>query len=233
MQNNKYTAEVIELKEVHELPDSWTPSDLKNLLALIEYEDRASISENELLEMTALALSDLKPAEAADKVLELCLTELSAGQRNNIAEELRNERLWESYPEIRMHSSLFRVAYLLHLAFPKSFPEPDAAEIKLKVVALNPKSVSNLKEPANSFLTRLLADGMDEHSTIYRLFEENLTSKSFPESDDIIWQYQEGGFNTKDQSNTYNIYTSWNWVDDLKGVNNFESKAFSDKELEY
>ncbi|MBK8501653.1 MAG: hypothetical protein IPL46_05305 [Saprospiraceae bacterium] len=232
MQNNKYMAEVMELKEVHQLPNAWSTSDLQDLLVLIEYEDPSSIPEIELLEMTGLALSELKPVEAADKALELRLSDLTAGQRANIAEELRGERLWESYPEISMHKELFNVAYILHLAFPRIFPKPDAAEIQLKVAAINPKSAFNLRQLNASFLTRLLADGMDEHSTIYRLFQENLISNPFPESDYIIWQCQQSGFNDGNQSNTFTIHTSWNCVDELKGINKFESKAFSDAELE-
>ena len=120
---------------------------------------------------------------------------------------------------------------MLYWTFPKQFPTPDIVRITLKVIALNKESVLNLVKPVSSFLTRLLNDGMDEHNIIYRLFDENIKSDKFPESEHIIWKFEESGFDPEDNSNTFTIYTSWNWVDELKGVQGFQSTAFSDGQL--
>lgn len=230
--NNKYTVDVLEFKEVHEMPDGWTPENLMNLLNHIEYDDAASIPENELKEMAAMALSDFEAKEAAVKILEFRLgDQLNKGQRQNLAEELKDEKLWEEYADIRFHEELFHVGVMLNWAFPREFPEPDIVRIKVKVKALNSISIQNLQKPTASFIARLLNDGMNEHNTIFRLFDEKIESNSFPEAEDIIWNLEDTGFTLTDTSNTFTIYTSWNWIDELKGVMNFESTAFSDGQM--
>ena len=72
---------------------------------------------------------------------------------------------------------------------------------------------------------------MDNHNIIYRLFDEQIASNKFVESEHIIWKVEETGFNAEDLSNTITVFTSWNWVDELKGVNDYESTAFSDGQL--
>ncbi|WP_421764032.1 hypothetical protein [Ekhidna sp.] len=58
-----------------------------------------------------------------------------------------------------------------------------------------------------------------------------IASNKFEESAHIIWKMQEEGFNPEDRSNKITVYTSWNWVDELKGIKNYESTAFSDGQL--
>lgn len=230
--NNKYQVTVEELKEIHELPNAWTQLQFKGLLEHIEYEGISEIADEELKEMTCLALSDFTPEEAEVKVLEFRLGDkLNKGQRLNIAEELRSERIWEEYAEIKLHEELFNVSCMLFWAFPRKFHEPDIIRVKLSVRSINSASEINLKKPTAAFIARLLNDGMDEHNTIYRLFEDSLTSNAFPEAEDIIWSFEDLGYQETDHSNTFIIYTSWNWIDEIKGVKNYESKAFSDGQL--
>jgi hypothetical protein len=146
-------------------------------------------------------------------------------------QELQDERLWEEYSEISFHKELFNVACLLHMAFPKRFPEPDIVQIKMNLTALNPSSIINLKELKPSFLVRLLNDGMDDHSIIYRLFDEQLFANSFPESEYIIWKVDNHGYDEQNQTVMLDIYTSWNWVDELKGITHYESTSFADGQL--
>ena len=231
--NYKYQVDVLGLQELHEIPDAWNKRDFLNLLDQIEYEDAASIPDEELKEMTAMALSDLEPEEAAEAVLELRFAEkLNPGQRKNLSEELKDDRLWEEYAEIKFHEELFNVGCMLNWAFPKDFSEPDMVKIRLRVTSQNSDSATNLQQPTASFIARLLTDGMDEHNAIYRLFDESIASNSFPEAEDIIWKFEAGGFAETDQTNEFTIYTSWNWVDELKGVKSFESTAFSDGQLD-
>lgn len=180
-----------------------------------------------------MALSDFSPEEAAVKVLEFRLGEkLNEGQRKNISEDLKDERLWEAFAEIRHHEELFNVACILFWAFPEVFSEPDIVRIQLKVRSLNSESALNLKSPTSSFIARVLNDGMDEDNAIYRLFDENLDSNSFPDAEDIIWIIENAGFNEIDKSNIFTVYTSWNWVDELNGIKSFNSSAYSDGQLE-
>ncbi len=229
---NQYQVEVLSLREVHELPGAWTDAKFIDLLEQLDYDDASSTPSEELKETAALALSDMEPEEAADLLLERRFGEqLSKGQRQNLAEELKGDRIWEEYPKIDFHKELFNVSCMLNWTFPRKFPTPDIVEIKLKVQASNAISSSNLQKPTASFIARLLNDGMDEHNIIYRLFDENLASNSFPEAENIIWQFAESGFQPDENVNTFTIYTSWNWVDELKGVKSYDSTAFTDGQL--
>lgn len=230
--NYKYQASLLELKEVHELPEGWSKNNLIKLLECIEYDDIDSIPDEDLKEMTIMALSDLDLKEATVKTLETRLGDkLTKGQRENLSQELREERLWEEYGEISFHEELFNVSTMLYWAFPKKFHEPDIVHIKVKVNALNTQSAINLQQPTPSFLARLLNDGMDNHNIIHRLFDDQMATNKFPESEHIIWKFEESGFIAESKTNIFTIYTSWNWVDELKGVESWESKAFSDGQL--
>ncbi|MEQ9064052.1 MAG: hypothetical protein RIE58_07735 [Vicingaceae bacterium] len=229
----KYEVDVLELKEVHEIPDAWNKGDFLKLLDKIEYEDANSIPDNELKEMTIMALSDLEPEEAAELVLEVRLGEkLTVGQRKNLSEELKDDRLWEEYAEISFHEELFNVGCMIHWAYPRIYPYPDIVRLKLGITSKNSESKINLQNPTASFLARLLSDGMNEHNTIFRLFKENVKGNSFPASEDIIWKFQGNDFKEATNSLEVTIFTSWNWVDELKGVDQFESNAFADGQID-
>jgi hypothetical protein len=228
----KYVAQVMEYEEIHEMPGAWMAKDFLGLLDHIEYDDAASIPPEELKDMACLALTDFEVEEAAIKILEFRFGEtLSKGQRQNLAEELKEDRLWEEYSDIEMHEELFNVGCLLNWAFPKHFSTPDIVKLTIKVIALNKESASNLLKPTTSFLSRLLNDGMEGNNIMARLFGANIKSNHFPESEHIIWKFEESGSASDANSNTFTIYTSFNWVAKLKGVEDFESTAFSDGQL--
>ncbi len=230
--NYKYQVELLEMKEVHELPNAWTSSDLVGLLNHIDFDDAESIASEELKEMTGMALSDFDVEEASDKVLEFRLGDrLNKGQRQNLVDELQDDRIWEEYSDLTYHKEFFNVCCMLYWGFPKKFSEPDIVKIKLKIISQNNVSDVNLKTLTPSFVARLLNDGMDNHNIIYRLFDEQIASNKFEESEHIIWELEEEGFNPEDRSNTITVHTSWNWVDELKGVKSYESTAFSDGQL--
>ncbi|MFT7030807.1 MAG: hypothetical protein ACJA2C_002207 [Marinoscillum sp.] len=230
---NRYKVELLEMKEIHELPEAWGTTELLELLKSIDYQDAESIPADELKDMTAMALSDFEVLEAAEMLLSHRLGEnLSKGQRKNLAAELKEDRIWEEYSELSFHKELFNVCTILHWAFPKKYAEPDIVRIQLKVTALNKVAITNLQKLDKSFVARLLNDGMDAHNIIYRLFDEQIASDEFPESEHIIWKLEELGYHQEEQSNILSIYTSWNWVDELKGIEEYESSAFADGQLE-
>lgn len=232
MPSFKYAVKVLEFKEIHEMPNAWKPKDFLGLLNHIEYDDIASIPPEELKDMACLALSDFDVEAAAVKVLEYRFGEtLNKGQRQNLAEELKEDRLWEEYSDIKLHEELFNVGCILYWTFPKHFSTPDIVKLKIKIRALNKESNSNLTKPTRSFLSRILNDGMEGNNIMGRLFGAHIKSNSFPESEHIIWEFEDSGFVADDNSNTFSIYTSFNWVVKLKGVQDFESTAFSDGQL--
>ena len=228
----KYLVELQELIEVHEISGAWTNQKFIELLKHIDFDDVEAIPDDELKDMTLMALSDLDPEEAAIKVLEFRFGDrLNKGQRQNIAEELKEDRLWEEYADLKYHEELFNVACMLFWSFPKVYSEPDIVRIQLKIQALNPVSELNVKNLNASFIARILNDGMEDNNMIYRLFDEQINSNKFTESEDIIWQFEESAYSDSDHSKVLILYTSWNWVEKLKGVKNYESLAFSDGQL--
>ena len=227
-----YDVQVLELREVHEIPGAWDNQALKDLLNETEYDDVDSIEEADLKEMAAMALSDLEPQEAAEMLLKLRFGDkLNKGQRQNLARDFNEDRLWEEYSEIHFHEEIFNVACMLYWAFPKQYSEPDIVRIQLKVAAQNGPSSANLQNPTAACIARLLNDGMNDHNTIYRLFDDQLAANAFPEAEDIIWKFENAGFDSASNSAILTIHTSWNWVDELKGVKEYESTAYADGQL--
>ncbi len=233
MAKYKYSIKLLELKEVHEIPLVWTETEFRGLLQHVEYDDVQEIPTEELKDMACLALTDFEVEEAAVKVLEFRIGDrLNKGQRQNLAIELQEEKIWEEYADLSLHEELFHVSCMLFWAFPKNFREPDIARLKLTISSLTQESRQNVAEPTAGFLTRVLNDGMDEHTLINRLFDEFLVANSFPEAEHIIWQFEAHGTQENLNENTITIYTSWNWVEDLKGISEWESAAFADGQLE-
>lgn len=229
----KYNVKITELKEVHEIPLVWTEEEFRGLLQHVEYDDAQEIPTEELKDMACLALTDFEVEEAAVKVLEYRLADrLNKGQRQNLAIELQEEKIWEEYADLSLHEELFHVSCMLYWAFPKNFREPDIARLKIAITALTQESAHNVAKPTASFLTRVLNDGMDVHNIINRLFDESMAANSFPEAEHIIWQFEALGTKENPSENTITIYTSWNWVEDLKGISEWESTAFTDGQLE-
>jgi hypothetical protein len=227
---NGYRVLVQEFKKVHDLPDGWTPSHLLGLLDRLEYGDAASIAGEDLMDMASLALSDLEPEAAAEVLLDLRLGErLRPGQRRNMAEEMKDERLWEEYADMSCHEDLFNVACMLHRTFPSQFPQPDVTRIRLLIGALNTDSETNLRSLTASFLARLLDDGMNDQNTLRRLFDEQIVAHHFPEAEDLIWKFEPGTYNVAERSVSVTIFISWHWVDELIGVREFDSNAHSDR----
>ena len=226
----KYKVQVLEINDIHEMPNGWTNEKYLELLKFLDADNPEAIPQDELRDMAAMALIDFEPEEAAEKVLEFRFgEEFNAGQRENIAVDARRILLWERYPDVKFHQEMFNVGYILNLAFPMKFRQPGVAQIKLEVKALNHDSAEALKHPDNAFIARMLANGMDDHNTIYRLYKDNVEGEQFSDADDIIWRFDSTNYDEKEQTNTLVVYTSWNWVDELKGVEEFESTAYNDE----
>lgn len=230
--NYKYNVEVLGLRKIHEVPDAWSSERLKEILNFIEYEGVDEILEEELRDMTTMALSDLEPEEAAEAVLEVRFGDLlTSGQRKNLSEELKDGNLWEEYAKISFHEELFNVGCMLYWAFPKEFPFPKMIQLEVKVHSLNADSFVNLKQANESFLARLFSDGMDDHNPMNRLFKDELASNTFVDAKDIIWKWELAKMSENDHTAEFTAYSSCHWLDELSGIKNYESTAYSDGQL--
>jgi len=79
-------------------------------------------------------------------------------------------------------------------------------------------------------LLRLLAQGMPENTLINRLFTEQLSSDTFVEAENIIWQLK-----TEIQSDDtalVSVISSKYFFQDLKYVESFQGKTHNDEVIE-
>ena len=77
-----------------------------------------------------------------------------------------------------------------------------------------------------SFLVRLLADGMDDHAILHRLYGDQLSGKSFPNAAEIVWtvRAEPAGEDTV----KLEVISSGYWLDALERTKNYESAAYPD-----
>ena len=223
---------VVGVWEIHDMPGTWFDDDYRKLLAQREVEDVDDISGADLLDITLKALHDMELDDAADTVLAYKLPQgITAGSRHNIVQDLLDDqRPWEEAADIRLHARVFAAAVLLHKAFPASFSEPDMMQVTLEVTALSPEATEAFSRPPQAaFVARMLADAMDSHSILERLFDEQLASHSFPEAEDIIWLARFGESVTVDGATVeLNLYSSIHWLSAMKTISGFESSAYDD-----
>ena len=227
-----FDVSVTGLDKVFDMPGTWTDEDYQALAAQLEIEDIEEISGSDLLEMVLMALQDLEPREAADAVLAHKLPAgTKPGIRQNIAQDLlEDQRPWEEAADIRLHAGIFAAAVLLQKAFPKSFSRPDMLHLTMHIKGLLPESGVILSNPPEAaFVTRILADAMNENSILERLYEEQLASNSFPDAEGIIWKAEFSGLSLGEPSSAVlSVYSSVHWLDAMEGVSDFQSNAYND-----
>lgn len=226
---DEFHVDVLSFSILEELADVWTTKEYSELLAEMEFGSIEGLSQAEVREMCLLALQDLEPKAAAVLVLEYRLGDrLSKGQRDNIAADMPDEKLWEEYADMSFHEQLFNVASLLYMAFPKIFPEPDAVRATVKITALHNTGREILRSAlTESFLVRLLAGGMDQGATLHRLFDEQLAGDSFPEAEFIMWTLRIESI-TESTSNV-EVISSGSWLDALRNTKSYSAHASPDE----
>jgi len=226
-----FRVNVCSFSELQEIEGAWKESDFASLLEAMEFGATAGMDASELREICLLSLQDLKPESAASLVLKQHLGgRLTDGQVRNFSEEMIDEKLWEECADMSLHEGMFNVGSLLFAAFPQVFPEPDAVCVKVAVNAVNAAAKEILAHSLiESFLVRLLADGMDDDSVLHRLFDKQLDGKSFPEADRIVWIVR--AETTDPDTVKIEVISSGYWLDSLRGTKCYESSAYPDEAL--
>lgn len=226
---NLFRVRVLDFSNILEIEGSRTDSDFAALLEAMEYGDQSGMSEDERREMCIASLQDVGPEESAYIVLRHDLGDvLRDGQIRNLAGEMCDEKLWEEYSDSALHEQLFSSGSLLYAAFPNAFPKPDAVRVVLEITAAN-AGARQLITPLldESFLVRLLADGMDEHAILHRLYSDELKAKSFPNAAEVVWTVTA---ETIDESTMkVEVISSGNWLDALAETGEYESAAYADE----
>ncbi|WP_339851179.1 hypothetical protein [uncultured Nisaea sp.] len=225
---NTYKVQVLHFSNILEIEGARTTRDFEALLDAMEYGDLSGLSDAEKREMCILSLQDREPEEAAYLVLKHDMADvLRDGQMRNAAGEMQDEKLWEEYSNSTLHERFFNAGSLLYAAFPKSFPKPDAVRLELQITAAGAGAKQLLKNVDNeSFLVRLLADGMDDHAILHRLYGDQLSGKSFPNAAEIVWtvRAEPAGEDTV----KLEVISSGYWLDALERTKNYESAAYPD-----
>lgn len=225
---NSFNVRILNFSNLQEIEDAWEADDFKALLDAMEYGDRTGISDGELREYCLMSLQDQEPEEAAYLVLRHVIGDaLRDGQLRNMANEMLEEKLWEEYVDPAFHERLFNVGSLLYATMPRIFPKPDAVRVKLEVTSSNAASAELLTGSLNeSFLVRLLADGMDDHAVLHRLYGEQLKGQSFPNADEVVWIVRTEAVGKEVLE--IEVIGSGYWLDALERSEAYESTAYVD-----
>ncbi len=226
---SNFHVEILDFSNLAEIEGAWTTGDFAALLDAMEYGDTAGMSDAELREMCILSLQDLEPDEAAYLVLKHVVGDvLRDGQLRNMANEMLDEKLWEEYVDPALHERLFNVGSLLYAAFPRTFPTPDAVRVKLQVTAGNAAARDLVgAAPDETFLVRLLADGMDDRAVLHRMYGEQLKGRSFPNAAAVVWIVRAQV--TGEDVMTIEVTGSGYWLDPLDQTASYESAAYADE----
>ncbi len=218
---------VKEYKKISSLPDSWTPNDFRSILQLTDFGDDADISDTDIQDMAIMALQDMEAEEAADLVAKYRLGEkLNNGQRQELIHEMQEDEIWEEYGDMTLHEDIFNISTVMHQAFPKVFPDTEAIRVVLEISPLNSEAKNQLAKISESLICRMIADGMSEHSILYRLFDEQLLGQKFPESENIVWKYEE--VSQENEALSLTIVSTEYWLKELRDVENYQSSAYAD-----
>ena len=226
---NDFGVRVLGFSNLLEIDGARTSQDFSALLEAMDYGDQSGMGDDELREMCIMSLQDFEPVEAAYLVLKRDLGDvLREGQLQNIANEMLDEKLWEEYADTALHERLFNTGSLLYAAFPGVFPKPDAVRVELEVTAANTDSRELLAPPLDeSFLVRLLADGMDEHAVLNRLYGDQITGPSFPNAEEIVWILRTKAMS--DDILNVEVIGSGCWLDALESTDSYNSVAYADR----
>ncbi len=225
---NTFPVRILSFSTLMEIEGARTTGDFAALLEAMEFGDQSGLNDDERRQLCILSLQDLEPVEAAYLVLKHDMSDvLRDGQIRNMAGEMLDEKLWEEYANSSLHERLFNAGSLLYAAFPRSFPEPDAVRVEIEVTVTNAAARKLLiPTPKESFLVRLLADGMDGGSVLHRLYGEQLEGTSFPNADEVIWIVRTEA--VSEDIVRIEVISSGYWLDALNRTKQYESSAYPD-----
>jgi hypothetical protein len=225
-ETRQFQARLMDWKQIHELPDGWSPNRMLSLLASLDVD---GVSEGDAPEMTLLALQDLDWDEAAERVLEAVFGEtMRPGIRRNLAHDLTEERPWEDFANISQQVGIFNAVVLLQQAFPHEFDKPDAVSVTVRVDTESERGRVWLDapNPDPALLLRILAAGMDDHAVLNRLFEDALAGPAFAEAGAIVWHLSRCAGAAPERE--FVLVSSHQWFDPLRKLESWTATAWAD-----
>ncbi|TVZ53130.1 hypothetical protein [Dokdonia sp. Hel_I_53] len=211
------------VKTINVLPDAWSSNDYKELLDIMDYGNTSDLSEDELMEMTLISLSDNAPNVAAEIVLKHVFKDaLNKGQVQNLSHEIQEENTWETYADLSMHENFFNTVQLLYKAYNGKFPHPDAMYFRVSFEVKSKVMLDIFNEETEKHIIRILAQGMPPHTLLKRLYKEELEDGAFKNASDIIWQLKK--VKETETSITFDVVSSNRWFEDIKYVEPYEAQ---------
>jgi hypothetical protein len=190
----------------------------------MEYEESPDLSESELRELCYMALSELEEEEAANVVLTYLLgSRLNPGQIENLAQEVRVEKLWEDFADISFHEILFNAHQILYDACSGGFHRPEALRFECRVTVANYKDLMYFSEQTEAGLIRLLVQGMPSNTRIARLYEKELLKGPFEDAGNILWQLKK--LDVQCTTIVFEGISSPYWFRDLRHIGDFSAEV--------
>lgn len=182
----KYHIKINSVNVVDEIKEYWTNEDYVQLLEKFNYPDAEDPNTENLRELLFMAISDFEPGEAAVIVLEYKLADhLTAGQIEQISNDMLIDTVCEEYPEMELQSTLFHINQLLFKAYNGKFPSASATIIDCSITPLDKNPDVKLTK---EMVLRLFNNGLSDRNIIKRLFEEQMNQRAdFPEAESIVW----------------------------------------------
>ncbi|MBU1643156.1 hypothetical protein KKE54_07315 [bacterium] len=225
----KFNVEIVSFKKIDKIENAWNCDDYKALLLMMgmEEEDVGSIQPNELKEMCLMSLNDLEHHEAAKILLTYIFQDaITEGKIDQICHVMAEDKLWEEFSDPSYHKRLFDAYSLLREAYNGIFSHPTGVQFHIKVTAKHKDAFALFDESLYPALVRLLAAGMDEHTTLSRLYNEQLTGDTFTEAESILWVLEETSRGELERE--YEIVSSELWFGELGNVDAFEAETHAD-----
>lgn len=235
----KFELSINSVSVVHELPGTWSEKDYGSLLRQLEFDDAASIPADQLRDYAIMALQDLEDDQAARALVDFIFGDrLSEGKKQNLAEEMTTDRLWEEYPDLGCHERIFNAQILLNQAYPET-PQPEINRVEVVLSSLNQAGDAYLqkhhsqasgKSIPEALIVRCLASALPDNSILNRLFDEQIGGKvRFTEAEHILWHVYpekvpaEGG---RRERYRLTLYCPIRWTGELSDATIIECEPF-------
>ncbi|MDQ8180147.1 hypothetical protein [Pelagicoccus sp. SDUM812005] len=192
---HKFQLTIDSIETVEEIPSTWPPEQCLALLKHLEFSDSDKVESEQLRDYAVMALQDLEIEDAAKALLDFTFgAQLPKGKKQNIAEDIQREPLWEEYPDLAYHEPIFNIQRLFNLAFEQT-PKPEVNRLQATLGGTDPASDAYLEQilaspKPEAFIVRCLAAALPEDAILNRLFEDPIHSAAFPEAEYIVWHVQ-------------------------------------------
>ena len=229
-QKHRFRLTVADWSEIHRLPDSWPPERLRRVLELADFDD--PVTDEEAMDMALLALQDLDEQDAGELVLQVVFGDgMSSGVRQNLVDDLRDDRPWEQFARVEQQSGIFEAMVLLQQAFPNRYGTPDAVRLRLRIEPLDRQAAAWLQgDPSTALVLRLLASAMPDDAVLKRLYSSELASDAFAEAQGILWRIDvvDRADDDEPAAVDLDVYSSHQWLATLEHREEWEGVGWPD-----